>query len=294
MISPASTSSIRLAERFPLDNQLFIVVSLERRFYAISSDESVQELVGEAWRDEESSGKIEARRIQTDLLAQLTTGGLGGRFARINSPGRQLEQRSSRRVTPLADECDLAILAQREDDDGVGMLDHFASSGTTVRHRDLVHAHPDSGAAEDVLRCEHGLREAVMRLWHRPPSHALPEGEQPLLVFQSVAQVDGDRDFVAGVVLGTTEALIPNLAREGGNSRDAKSESLKEGRCRSQREDRLQAHRDRLVETCINHNPSKPLALCAGINHERLDLGQISPLDMQRPSGEQTLSARSA
>ena len=79
-------------------------------------------------------------------------------------------------MPPLADEGDVAVVPDGEDDDRVRVLDDLAAGAAAVGHLDLVDADVDAGTAEDLLGGEHGFGEEVMAAlsWSGPHPSPLP------------------------------------------------------------------------------------------------------------------------
>jgi hypothetical protein len=99
----------------------------------IGGEKDVQNLFAEAGSGVETGEPLDAPRAETGLLFNLASGAEFGILARLDPPGRDLEQLGAGRMAVLTDKGDSSIGKERQRASAAGMTDNIADHLHAVR-----------------------------------------------------------------------------------------------------------------------------------------------------------------
>ena len=156
---PSSTAATASARDIHDGSSCSSGSAMPRRVGQVGREEEVHELGAEARGGEELRAGLPRGRRQTAFLGELAARGLVRRLARLERPGRDLEQRLAGRVPPLADHGE-PLAVPGEDRGRPGMLDDLARRSMAVRTLDLVDTDRDPLAGPRPRAADRSLLHA--------------------------------------------------------------------------------------------------------------------------------------
>ena len=125
------------------DLERFVGVLFGSHWGAAGGKDERGDLVGEAWAQVGSGEVDEVARCMTGFLPQLAAGGRFDRLTGVDEAGREFDEVLVGGVAPLADEQDVIVGGDRDDDDRGGTFGDVAVADGARGLDDVVFPHRD-------------------------------------------------------------------------------------------------------------------------------------------------------